>query len=404
MSVVAALLLALLPAQKPSSADVEASVARAFEAPEAERAELLGKLKALPPLKPAEAREWTARLLKLARRGTTSPLERENFLYDEKAKKGRYLVQGKGNALLIGLHGGGGGVGDAGNAQSQWGGSLHGLMGVFPEVTEKSGDAWGTDREEAFVLDLLETLKRTVRLDTNRVYLVGHSMGGFGAWTIGARNADLFAGIAPFAGAITPQYDPSGKIVGLPEGLLPNLRNVAVWVYHSLDDPRVKVDANQYAVARLEELSAKHGGFEHVYDEQDKRGHGLPAKGCGPAVEWLVKHRRDPRPKKVVWEPRSARKRMFYWLARTGVPAGRIVAEVRGPNHIAVEVAPGAESGWAVLLDQRLVDLAREVRIDVNGEERFRGVPPLTLAALVESVVERRDPELVFPARIELRR
>ena len=52
-----------------------------------------------------------------------------------------------------------------------------GLGGRVPEVLEKTEAAWGDEDTEKFVLELIEGMKRTLKIDTNHIYLGGHSMG-----------------------------------------------------------------------------------------------------------------------------------------------------------------------------------------------------------------------------------
>ena len=73
------------------------------------------------------------------------------------------------------------------------------------------------------------------------------------------------------------------------------------------------------------------------------------------------------------------------------------------PSPAAVAEPPKAERGariaaMSVYLDERLVDLSREVLVTVDGKERFKGVPALSLVTLVRSGEEREDPEYAFAA------
>ncbi|MGH7152212.1 MAG: hypothetical protein ACREIU_16015, partial [Planctomycetota bacterium] len=142
------LLLLLLAgaSQKPSPAEVEKLVPRFFEAPASERAQILERLDALDPLTPEGVKAWRKRLLALSGKGPKSPGKGRNHFFEER-KHGLYLLGGKrpGNgSLFLGLHGGGQGSGDAGNAMGPWNGAVsgRGWLAVYPEVLEKTSAGW----------------------------------------------------------------------------------------------------------------------------------------------------------------------------------------------------------------------------------------------------------------------
>ncbi|MBN2325995.1 MAG: prolyl oligopeptidase family serine peptidase [Candidatus Omnitrophica bacterium] len=65
---------------------------------------------------------------------------------------------------------------------------------------------YGFDWEDWGRMDAMEVLNRAqeaLRTDPQRTYLTGHSMGGHGAWQIGAQFPDRFAAIGPSAGWIS---------------------------------------------------------------------------------------------------------------------------------------------------------------------------------------------------------
>ena len=55
----------------------------------------------------------------------------------------------------------------------------------------------------------------------------------------------------------------------------------------------------------------------------------------------------------------------------------------------------------AATRDRPVVDF-NQIVVTVNGAERFRGVVKNTLSTLLRTAAERNDPELLFPARIDL--
>jgi pimeloyl-ACP methyl ester carboxylesterase len=55
------------------------------------------------------------------------------------------------------------------------------------------------DAAAADPLEVTAAVMRSYQIDAARVYLAGHSMGGFGTWIVAARKPDLFAAIAPMS-------------------------------------------------------------------------------------------------------------------------------------------------------------------------------------------------------------
>lgn len=314
------------------------------------------------------------------------------FSQHPKYSRGKMIVSGggPGQPLWISLHGGGAGVGDPSQAPPV---SAPGVV-IRPEAFEKLDTAWNQEINELYVLEIIHAAKRTFRVDTNRIYVVGHSMGGWGSWWLGTNYADQFAGVGPMAGGISP------------EQVVCNLKNTAIWFYHSTDDPRVKPDADQRAAKILEELKKKFGPYDFVYKEYNNIGHGYPTEGTGPIFQFLAKHTRNPYPKMVIFNPFRPYNRLLHWIKVPNLDknswyrTGRIVAKVEKDNRIAIEEGQGE---LEVLIHEKMgVNLAREVVVTRGGGEKFRGKVNLSLAALLESFGENRDPNHYYYARIRV--
>lgn len=344
--------------------------------------------------------------------------------FDEKKDgwKGLYMATGKGNkGLVLAMHGGGAGQGDCGSAVSEFAGAISnvGMRGIYPEVLKKTEYGWTDPPEtEKWVMELVRSARLSWGIDSNHVYLTGHSMGGYGTWTYGSIYADLFAAGAAFAGAPTMYWKEGGKdknAEAVTEGYLPNMRNLPLFVYQSLDDPNVPSAANVFAMGEMKKLhEADPAGWEFTYEQVDGRKHAFPAKGPAPGVEWAVSHVRNPRPQKIDWQPTRDWKTTFYWLRWSEPWLGAEVVATADKTKNAVDVVVKSPRSaepkkteaeraariakLSVYLDARLVDLTKEVVVTVDGKERFRGVPVLSLATLVRSAEEREDPEYAFAA------
>ncbi|MHC5039133.1 MAG: hypothetical protein ACYTHM_17630, partial [Planctomycetota bacterium] len=174
---------------------------------EAQKETLLKKIEAFDPIPKSAVSELRKKaFFSLLKAGPRLELKHDTSLVTSQGT-GKLILsgvkKGKTQPLLIGLHGGGPGVGAGSTSEQKWQpAASKGCLCVFPTVLKKESTAWNREREEKYVLEIIEAVKRSCRVDTNRIYLVGHSMGGFGTWSIGGHYADIFAAISPNAGGI----------------------------------------------------------------------------------------------------------------------------------------------------------------------------------------------------------
>jgi hypothetical protein len=142
------------------------------------------------------------------------------------------------------------------------------------------------------------------------------------------------------------------------------------------------------------------------------------------AVAWLAQHKRNPWPERVVWDlrtradrsgrrgdaddlwPTTHRGDLFYWLDITEADndgAGGNLLEARIDRKANAVVVTKGLSGMRILLNQRMLDLAKPVVVKVGGHE-LKAQPKATLKALVETLVGRGDPFYMFEAGIGIER
>jgi pimeloyl-ACP methyl ester carboxylesterase len=367
--------------------------------------EIFARLDELPPLSDRDRKKWASEIKKRWEKGEKLVKKSGRHYFWEDARKGLYIVGGESKrpkGLFIGMHGGGVGSGDAGTSASAWSSaaSAQDWVGIFPEVLEKTERGWTDSGTEEWVMELIERACRTWKIDRDRIFFGGHSMGGYGTWTLGAHHADRVAALTPSAGAPTPVRDAEGTLIDVEEGVIPNLRNVRIVIYQSDDDPNVPPDANRAAVAALESAQERWGGYDFEYWEVSGRKHDLPPGGTTDFVARVADRRRDARPEKLVWQPVLDWKRQFYWLwwdepLRNAI----VVAELdREANAVRIESEQSVK-GLHVLLDEELLDFSREVRVYVNGDERYRGSPTPKLSVLL-ATGGAIDPARAYVARI----
>jgi hypothetical protein len=395
----------------------------AFEAWDpATRAQLLTEADAFGPVPEGAYAELAAILWKPASRFgprfSESGGSKLETPYGE-AKLLRRGDSGKGKGLVIGLHGGGEGAGDAGEAAGTW--RLPNTIGMYPQGIRLVHDTWNTVHGERFILSLIEIAKAQYQIDPDRVYVMGFSMGGTGSWFMAGRHPDLFAGAAPCAGVL--MADPKSQVATKEEvravahGLLPNVRNLAMWSFIGLSDRNCMPGTFLFVADRMEELKRDDPEGYRLWNFKTYPGlaHAYPPGEPSACFKFLEKERRDAFPKKLVWEYATDpfplpdaedkttryRKTHFYWL-RNDAPADRqtVIASREG-NAFSIESSHGL-GGIRILLNPKMIDVAADVVVTSNGKEVYRGNPAPSLRAMAESLDAKVDTTLLFDREIEL--
>ena len=72
-------------------------------------------------------------------------------------------------------------------------------------------------------------------------------------------------------------------------------------------------------------------------------------------------------------------------------------------NEISVDLSGYEKTGFRILLDDKLVDLKKEVVVKEGDEILFRGKVPYTFSTMLLTAAEKFDPEMLFAARIDLK-
>jgi hypothetical protein len=140
------------------------------------------------------------------------------------------------------------------------------------------------------------------------------------------------------------------------------------------------------------------GAYQHEVQIHAGKGHWMDLEDA-VAVPWMAAFERDPTPERVVWVQDDVTSDSAYWLATTSAEVGRRATARIAGQSISVETDADTLS---VLLSDALVDLERPVTLVVGGVPRDPVLATRTIANLATSLAVRRDPNLAFPARIEV--
>jgi predicted esterase len=180
--------------------------------------------------------------------------------------------------LIIALHGMGGDENSYFQAYAQGAfkteAEKHGYIVACPKGRKPASMYLGDADKD--VMDVLAEMRRDYNVDPDRIYLTGHSMGGYGTWSLAMSHPDVFAALAPISGGSNTPVGMS-KIAHIPQ-----------LVVHGDTDPTVPVERSRVMVAAGKKL-----GAEIKYIEVPGGDHGSVVAPNFPAVfEWFDTHKR----------------------------------------------------------------------------------------------------------------
>jgi pimeloyl-ACP methyl ester carboxylesterase len=130
---------------------------------------------------------------------------------------------------------------------------------------------WNPD----LLVKMLKGIINNYRVDEERIYLTGLSMGGFGTWMTAMRYPELFAAIAPVCGG----GDPSTAW---------KIRHTPVWIFHGAKDPKVPLSGSINMASRLIQYdnmkltiypNAEHDSWTETYNNDE-------------LYKWFLDHKR----------------------------------------------------------------------------------------------------------------
>jgi pimeloyl-ACP methyl ester carboxylesterase len=304
-----------------------------------------------------------------------------------------------------------------------------GMIAVGPSAPwdEDSSYRWCLEESDEYLADVIAECKTRFNIDADRVVLMGHSMGGFGAYHHAQRQPDRFAAVVVNSGSWSLAY-------------LPMLRGTPLCIVQGVYDarPGERWHYTDIEYARWTDKLLKVYDIDHTYFEHD--GEHALSYGKKYIAEFLRSARnlrRDPRyPHVVLASPVGFGRRYCFpvqhnrWLSldestdgrleydalicddevdfdswrlehkTRRLPGAAIDAENEGENTIKVKTQNVAR--FTVWLDARMVDPKKPVTVIVDDETRFKSKVKPSLLTALESYERRGDWGMVYPIKITL--
>lgn len=255
-------------------------------------------------------------------------------------------------------------------------------------------------QEHAAVLFSLRDAMQRFSIDTDKVFLSGHSMGGDAAWDIALAHPDLWAGVIPVGASVEKyilKYYENGKYVPL------------YYVGGEMDGDRF---------AKCGQVLDKYltrTGYDAVVVQYQARGHEHFYDEIQHMFGWMDYHRRDPLPKSFTCVSLRPWDNFFWWIELESIPpkfvvlpaawnnrtnTAQVEAEMKSATSISVRASDGCKA--ILYLTPEMVNFENRFTVTVNGKSQSVTTQP-SMAVMLEDARTRSDRQHPFWQKLELK-
>jgi pimeloyl-ACP methyl ester carboxylesterase len=298
-------------------------------------------------------------------------------------------------ALFIAMHGGGNAPKSLND--EQWGKmqiyykdhpEVGGYIYVAPRAPNDTWNGFYDDYVYPLIANLVHQFLLFGDVNPDKIFIMGYSHGGYGAFAIGPKEPDLFAAIHASAAAPTDG-----------ETTARTLRNtIFTGMVGGLDTMYGRRWRDEKFRDEISQLRGDRGDIYPVtMTIVEGNGHtGLPdrdlIKDMYPAV-------RNPVPRELTWLMTDKVITDFFWFHTDAPGKQKEIDATCRDNHLTV-MTTNVDSA-TVLLDSRLIDFKKPVAVELNGKTMTQKIQP-SLRTLCETLQRRCDPGLAFTAELRL--
>ncbi len=382
-----------------SQARTAALLADRFSGDAAKQAVAQGKLNALPATDALRDAAWQAYKNAPAQQESRAEFDQKTVSTADRTSPYLWRHVGErpagGWGLVIAMHGGGNAPKEVNDGEWRYMFSTyyreHPEAGGYVYLALRApNDTWNGFYDDSICPLTDKLIKEFVIFDgvnPDKVYTLGASHGGYGAFVIGPKTPYRFAAIHAAASAPT-----DGETMG------ENLRDVRFTVtVGAMDNGYGRIDRAHKFQAAMEDWKKQYdGGYSSAFDFPNT-GHLVPDHD---KLAEMLKYKRDAAPKFVVWTQSDSVIKRFYWL-EAPEPQNKAHIEAKITANV-ITIKAINQKKIAMWLDSTLVDLTEPVTVKVEGgkTETFRLKP--SLATYCAGLEQTADPKLSAPVRIEI--
>ncbi|MBT6494602.1 MAG: hypothetical protein HOL01_08645 [Planctomycetaceae bacterium] len=289
----------------------------------------------------------------------------------------------------------------------------HGAIVIAPSYADKSLTHYDYDtRSHTIVLAAINDARKRFQIDSDRIFLSGHGMGGTAAFDIGMSHPEMFAGVMPICGfceVFAKWYWRNAKSVP--------------WYVVGGEFDRDATEQNANVLNRM--LT---NNCDLIYAEYIGRGYESYYAEIHKLFDWMGRQRRAALPKKFEAQILREADDRFYWVECRGLPKKVLLAAANAragsgrvrpmsleikindglPGRTTIYVRSGAEQN-VLWLSPELVDFDKRISVRLNGRAvRINGQSKSSdflrpsVRTMLEDLRKRGDRQRVYQVRLPL--
>ena len=285
----------------------------------------------------------------------------------------------------------------------------HGYVVIAPEYADAKATQYDYGAAaHAAVLDSLIDARRRFHIDSDRIFLSGHGMGGDAVFDIVMSHPDLFAGAIPING-LCDQYC---------KYYWENGESTVPWYIVSGELSRSSLQNNTTHASTLNRMM-RHG-HDLIYAEYIGRGYESYFGELPKLFEWMARMKRAPLPKEISVQTLRPGDNRFYWVQCEGLPAQTLRSVVVGdkprwpvsPMQLEVRISDGSAAYNVITISKsgaqknilwlspEVVSFEKRLQVRQNRRTRFNDFLEPDVGTMLEDLRVRGDRQRLFTAKV----
>ena len=215
---------------------------------------------------------------------------------------------------------------------------------------------------EKDVYQMIDQVKSHFRIDADRMYLTGLSMGGGGTLWLGLTRPDIWAAIAPVCPAAPKgAKELAGNALNIPVHLFVGDQG---FLYQDVQDWKKRFEDQNIRLRYREYPGVGHNSWEYAYQD-------------GFIFDWFAQFERDPFPGKVHFTTQMHKYSKAYWVSLDQFAPGKtasVKARFAGNNYIEI-VSKHLEALTLNLKGHKSFDPKASLEVQIDGKKFVVNTP-----------------------------